>query len=222
MPGIGPSGFFGGTGGSSTPTPENLRGGIVECPDEAYASGSSSHSVKTYGIPRLCPQSKKAKDGFNCNPGLNRTLMDIVRRIKFPAADDLHCAFVQSKANASNNANFRRLAVGFYKHAQRYCTLHFRVSRFVRINRVRTNNATGRQNSPGVWRLAFAFTRAGPFAVSHAAVFPGPDTAVTRPAGISFIGHPRQSHVVLPCDDRGCLRIENRCRDGKKMIGVVW
>jgi hypothetical protein len=52
MPGIGPTGFLGGTGGSSTPTPMNFRGGIVECPEEGCGSGTGSHSVNSYGMYR--------------------------------------------------------------------------------------------------------------------------------------------------------------------------
>jgi hypothetical protein len=45
--GIGPTGFFGGKGGSSTPIPEDLRGGPPERPDEACGSGSCSHSLNS-------------------------------------------------------------------------------------------------------------------------------------------------------------------------------
>src|ERR1700719_1362071 len=53
MPGIGPTGLFGGTGGSSTPAAVNFLGGIPDRPDDACASGTCSHSVNSHGIPRL-------------------------------------------------------------------------------------------------------------------------------------------------------------------------
>ena len=48
--GIGPSGRFGGRGGSSTPMPVNLRGGPLPRAEEACGSSSGSYSEKSYGM----------------------------------------------------------------------------------------------------------------------------------------------------------------------------
>ena len=48
--GIGPSGRFGGRGGSTTPTPVNLGGGPPPRADEACGSKSGSYSAKSCGM----------------------------------------------------------------------------------------------------------------------------------------------------------------------------
>ncbi len=48
--GIGPSGRFGGCGGSRTPIPMNLRGGPPPRADDACGSNSGSYSAKSCGM----------------------------------------------------------------------------------------------------------------------------------------------------------------------------
>src|SRR5260370_21623607 len=113
--------------------------------------------------------------------------------IEFPATDSLHRAFVQSKANASDHSNLRRLSVGSNQHAQRHRTLHLCVSGFVRIDRVRANDARWRQNSPRVRQVALTLATARSLAISHASIFPRADSSVTSPAGLGLVEHPRKA-----------------------------
>ena len=110
-------GLFGGTDGSSTPTPVIVLGGITEWPDEACGSRSFSHSLNSQGMTQIPVRSKEAENCFDCNPSLERALICIATRAEFPAAHGLHGALVQSKTNASNHSNIRRPSVSANQHA---------------------------------------------------------------------------------------------------------
>src|SRR5712664_248848 len=110
----------------------------------------------------------------NCAP------ICIACRIKFPAADSLRRALVQSEANAPRHSNIRRFSVGSNQHAQRYRALRLPVSGFICVNRIRTNNARWWRNSARIPSFASALAAARSFAISHASVFPRADTGRRR------------------------------------------
>jgi len=106
--------------------------------------------------------------------------------IKFQRGTVCNCAFVQSKANAPEPTQFRRLPSGPTTRAVLPCPAPSRVA-LVRINRVMANGATGRQNSSERMASCFRPHRPVPSAVSPMPpLFPGADTAVTRPAANWF------------------------------------
>lgn len=99
--GIGPSGRLGGLGGSSTPIPLNLRGGPPPRVEDACGSSSGSYSEKSYGMklnttPMHAERLEEAEDCFDRHPRGDGTARRVQGRHKFPAANGLHGAFIES------------------------------------------------------------------------------------------------------------------------------
>jgi hypothetical protein len=64
--------------------------------------------------------SEQAKDGFDGDPRGYGSLRSIAGRNEFPAAHGFHCAFVQAKADAFDDANILRTAIRAYENLQRH------------------------------------------------------------------------------------------------------
>ena len=108
--GIGPSGRFGGRGGSSTPMPVYLRGGPPPRADEACGSNSGSYSAKSCGMklnvtPIPGRRLEEPEHRFDRHPSRNGASRRVQRRHEFPAANGLHGPVIESQSNSSHNAN---------------------------------------------------------------------------------------------------------------------
>ena len=144
-------------------------------------------------------------------------------RVELPTADRLRGPFLESVANAAHDANVRGFPVYANQNAQRYGPLDFHVACFVRIHRIRTNDARRERNSVGIGRPAFAASSAWTFMVSHSTVFTSADAPISAwPRRIRRRGHPRQAQIVLWQDYGGGLHVQNRRNDREQVICPVW
>ena len=114
--GIGPTGRFGGRGGSRTPMPVNLRGGPPPRADQACGSKSGAYSANSCGmklnvIPMPAKRLEQAEHRFDGHPSRHRASRRVQCRHKFPAANGLHGPIIESQSNSSHNADLRRPAV---------------------------------------------------------------------------------------------------------------
>ena len=174
--GIGPTGRLGGLGGSSKPMPMNLRGGPPPRADEACGSNSGSYSAKSCGMKRnVTPMPAKRLEqpehGFDRHPRRHSAARRVECRHEFPAANGLHCAFIESQSNSSHNADLRRPAVRANQYLQRHRSLQLRLTRFVRILGIWAIHAFRRTEHVRI-RTAFSSTMSssGAFIVAHSAV----------------------------------------------------
>src|ERR1700687_3122536 len=121
--GIGPSGRFGGLGGSSTPMPVSLRGGPPPRADEPCGSNSGSYSAKACGMklnvpPTPAKRLEEPEYCFDRNPSRNGAARRVECRHEFPSANSLHGAIIESQSNSSHNADLRRPAVRANQYLQ--------------------------------------------------------------------------------------------------------
>lgn len=115
--GTGPSGCFGGRGGSRTPIPLNLRGGPLERAGDACGSSSGSNSAKSCGMklnftPMSAKRLEEAEDGFDGDPRGDGAAGSVLRRYEFPSADRLSGALIETQPDSLDNPNLRSATVG--------------------------------------------------------------------------------------------------------------
>ena len=161
--GIGPSGRFGGLGGSSTPMPVNLRGGPPPRADEACGSNSGSYSAKSCGMklnvtPTPAKRLEEPEYRFDRHPSRNGATRRIECRHEFPAANGLHCSIIESQSNPSYHADLRRPPVRPHQNLQRHRPLQLRLTRFVGILGIWAIRAFGPCDARRVFRPRTALT----------------------------------------------------------------
>ncbi len=226
--GIGPSGRFGGRGGSSTPMPVNLRGGPPPRADEACGSNSGSYSAKSCGMklnvtPSRAERLEQPEHRFDGHPAWHGASRCIQRRHEFPAANSLHGAVIESQSDSSHNANLRRPAVRANQNQQRHRPLQLRLARFVGILRIRAIRAFRPRDARPIRSPRHARARLFTWRTPDGIIRTVANRVAFSPAGrIVSIWHPRQANVVDRLQLARSRGIQNRGRNRQLRILVLW
>ncbi len=226
--GIGPSGRFGGLGGSSTPMPVNFGGGPPPRADEACGSNSGLYSAKSCGMklnvtPMPAKRLEQPEHRFDRHPSWHGASRCVQRRREFPAANGLHGSIIESQSNPSHNANLRRPAVRANQNQQRHSSLQFRLARFVGVLRIRAIRAFGPRDACPVRSPRHVCARLFTWRTPDGIIRTVANRVAFSSAGrIVSIWHPRQANVVHRLQLARSRGIQNRRRNRQLRILVLW
>src|SRR5438477_11746433 len=123
-----PGGLLGENGGSRPPAPVNLRGGPPPRAGDASGSSSNSFSAKWYGMSKNATPTQEncleeAEDRFDRDPRRHGSAHVIMRRNKFPAANGLRRALIQSQPYSLHDSDLRSASVRADQNAQDHPSL---------------------------------------------------------------------------------------------------
>ena len=198
-------GLVGGPGGSSTPTPGDIRGGPPERAEDGFGSNSSSHCRNSYDIqkgyrhPPLAFKldvlaSEQTKHSFDRDPSGHGMPGAVPGGNKLPAAHGFHGALVQPKTDALNDANILCPPIRSHEDLQRHRALNLAVSRLVRVCRIRTIGASRSDESRSIRAIGSSDPCGAVVAIPESSFRACADAVFVARAGrVRVIWHPWQA-----------------------------
>src|SRR5579871_2095271 len=146
--------LLGGPGGSRTPMPTDFLGGPPSRFDPAWASGASSHSANSYGMPDSNFTIRKEPNclvqperDFDRHDRRDRLPARSDRRLELPALYGFDRFLFQPEARALHDGDVHRAPIGRNRDLQHDRALILCLARFVRILRNRAVQAHRNANA---------------------------------------------------------------------------